>query len=73
MPSGVVPQYRLCDVPVGMVPHYQPCLLVWCHTIGHVFWSRPLQPTFILVECRWKKDGYKSGATYRGAITTDIR
>ena len=24
---------------------------------------RLLQPTFILVECRWKKDGYKSGAT----------
>ena len=23
---------------------------------------RPLQPTFLLVECRWNKDGYKSGA-----------
>ena len=21
-----------------MVPHYQPCLLLWCLTIGHVFW-----------------------------------
>ena len=23
----------------GLVPHYQPCLLVWCLTIGHVCWS----------------------------------
>ena len=22
-----------------MVPHYQSCLLVWCHTTGHAFWS----------------------------------
>ena len=21
-----------------MAPHYQPCLLVWCLTIGHAFW-----------------------------------
>ena len=27
---------------------------------------RPLQPTFILVECRKKKDGYESGATLTG-------
>ena len=24
---------------------------------------RPLQPTILLVECRWKKVGYKSGDT----------
>ena len=25
-------------MPSGMVPHYQLCLLLWCLTIGHVFW-----------------------------------
>ena len=25
-------------MPSGVVPHYQPCLLVWCLTIGHAFW-----------------------------------
>ena len=24
-------------MPSRMVPHYQPCILVWCLTIGHVF------------------------------------
>ena len=28
----------LSTIPAGMVSHYQPCLLVWCLTIGHVFW-----------------------------------
>ena len=27
----------LSDVPAGMVSHYQPCPLVQCLTIGHVF------------------------------------
>ena len=25
-------------MPSGVVPHYQPCLLVFCLTIGHAFW-----------------------------------
>ena len=25
-------------MPVGVVPHYKSCLLVWCLTVGHVFW-----------------------------------
>ena len=25
-------------MPFGLVHHYQPCLLVWCLTIGHAFW-----------------------------------
>ena len=72
-------------MPVGVVPHYRSCLLVWCLTVGHVFWCgdslyampvgvvphyRPsllvcfaLQPTFWKVECRPKRDRYKSGAS----------
>ena len=72
MPVGVVPHYRSCllvwcltaghvfwcgaslwAMPVGVVPHYRPCLLV----------RFVLQPTFGLVECWRKRDGYKSGAT----------
>ena len=43
----------LSAMPVGVVPHYRPYLLV----------RFALQPTFWLVECRRKSDGYKSGAT----------
>ena len=25
-------------MPSGVVPHYQPCRLVCCLTIGHAFW-----------------------------------
>ena len=50
-------------MPVGVVPHYRPCLLVWYLTIGHAFWSIAIAINILLVECRWKKDGYKSGAT----------
>ena len=25
-------------IPSGVMPHYQPCLLVCCLTIGHAFW-----------------------------------
>ena len=25
-------------MPSGLMPHYQPCLLVCCLTIGHAFW-----------------------------------
>ena len=28
----------LSAIPAGMVSHCQPCLLVWCITIGHAFW-----------------------------------
>ena len=40
-------------MPVGLLPHYRPCLLV----------RFALQPTVWLVECRGKRDGYKYGAT----------
>ena len=72
MPVGVVPHYRSCllvwrltvghvfwcgdslyAMPVGVVPYFTPCLLV---RFAH-------QLTFWLVECRRKKDHYKSGAT----------
>ena len=39
-------------MPFDVVPHYRPCLLV----------DFSLQPTFWLVECRGKRDGYKSSA-----------
>ena len=25
-------------MPFGLVPYYQPCMLLWCLTIGHAFW-----------------------------------
>ena len=45
----------------GVVPHYRLCLLVWYLTIGHACWSvlRFNQH----VDCRQKRDGYKSDAT----------
>ena len=43
----------LSAMPVGVVPYSLPCLLV----------HFAIQPTFWLVECRRKRDGYKSGAT----------
>ena len=36
VPAGVVPYYK--SMPSGVVLHYQPCLLVWCLTIGNAFW-----------------------------------
>ena len=45
-------------MPVGVVHHYRPCLLV----------PFALQPTFWLVECRGKRYRY----SYRGAITSDM-
>ena len=50
-------------MPVGVVPHYRPCLLAWFFTIGHAFWSIATAINILLVECRWKKGGYKSEAT----------
>ena len=43
----------LSAMPVGVVPYSMPCLLV----------RFAIQPTYLLVECRRKWDGYKSGAT----------
>ena len=81
MPPGVVPHYQPCllvccltighsfwcgasssTMPVGEVPHYRPYMLAWYLTIGHAFWSITTAITILLVECRWKKGGYKSGA-----------
>ena len=53
----------LSAMPVGVVPHYRPCLLAWYFTIGHAFWSIATAINILPVECRWKKGGYKSGAT----------
>ena len=50
-------------MPVGVVPHYRPCLLAWYLTISHDFWSIATAINILLVECRRKKGGYKSGAT----------
>ena len=47
---------------VGVVPHYRPCLLVWYLTIDHICWSNATVIDILLVECRMKKDSYKSGA-----------
>ena len=81
-PSGVVPHYQPCllvccltighafwcgasssAMPVSVVPHYRPCLLAWHLTIGHASWSIATAINILLVECRWEKVGYKSGAT----------
>ena len=51
-------------MPSGVVPHYQPCLLVCCLTIGHAFWygaSLSAMPSIVvphyrpcfLVWCGW--------------------
>ena len=74
LPIGVLPHYRpfghtfWCGasssaMPVGVVPHYRPCLLAWYFTKCHAFWSIATTINLLLVECRWKKGGYKSGAT----------
>ena len=36
MPSGVVPS--LSAMPVGVVPQYMKCILLWCLTECHAFW-----------------------------------
>ena len=61
-------------MPVDVVPHYRPCLLTWYFTIGHAFWSIATAINILLVECIWKKGGYKSGGCYlyRGAIISDM-
>ena len=61
MPSGVVPHYR--PMPSGVVPHYQLWLLVCCLIIDHACWAIATTNNILLAECRWKKDGNKSGAT----------
>ena len=92
MPSGAVPHYQPCllvccltlghafwcgasssTMPVGVVPHYRPCLLAWYFTMGHAFWLIATAINILLVECRWKKGGYKSGCyLYSGAIISDM-
>ena len=53
----------LSTMPVGVVNHYRPCLLEWALTIDHAFWSIATVINILLVECRQRKCGYKSGAT----------
>ena len=43
MPADLILHARWCGaslsaMPAGVLPHYQPCLLVWCHTIDHAVW-----------------------------------
>ena len=45
-------------------PHYRSCLLTRNFTICNACWSIAAATAILLVECRWKKDGCKSGATY---------
>ena len=82
MPVGAVPHYRVClqiwcltiAMTFGVVPYYQQCRLVWFLTIGHACWSIATATNILQVECSWKKDGYKFGATcwYRGVIISDM-
>ena len=53
----------LPTMPVGVVPHYRPCLLAWYLTLRRAFWSIATAINILLVEYRWKKGGYMSGAT----------
>ena len=45
------------------MPHYKQCMLVWFLFIDHACWSIATATDILLVDCRWKKDGYKPGAT----------
>ena len=67
-----------------MVPHYQPCLLVWCLTLGRVSWCgaslsavhvgpMALQRTFVTSRVQMK-EVWLQGLCYfcRGAITSDM-
>ena len=49
-------------MPVGVVPHYRP---IAC-------WSVATQTAILLVECRCKKDGYKSNATFTSDMAADL-
>ena len=70
MPSGQVPHYGVMphywSCLLCVLPHYQPCLLVGCPFIGHVFCLLPLQPLFLLVESRWKRDAISVVPFYSG-------
>ena len=37
IPTGVI-TVSLSAVPAGVVPHYRPCLLMCCLTVGYAFW-----------------------------------
>ena len=50
-------------MPSGVEPQHKPCQLAWHLFIGNVFWSIATTINILLVEFRWKKGGYKSGAT----------
>ena len=58
MPSGE--RNTLSAIPVDVVSHYRPCLLAW---YLRACWSIATATDILPVECIWKKDGYKSGAT----------
>ena len=45
------------------MPHHRPWRLTWYLTVVHACWSVATATNILLVECRWKKDGYNSVAT----------
>ena len=53
----------LSAMSVGMMPYYRPCLLECYLTIGHSCWSVATATNILLLQCRWKRACYKSGAT----------
>ena len=59
-------------MPIGVLPQYRPCLLAWYLTVGHVFWSIATAINILLVEHRWKKDGYKSGGNCTEVPLSDM-
>ena len=39
--------------------------------IGHAYWSIAAATNILLAECRWKKDGYMSGAILTSDMSAD--
>ena len=37
-PACMISGASLSAIPACVVPHYQPCLLLWCLNIGHACW-----------------------------------
>ena len=80
MPSGLVPYYQSCLLVWCLtLGHAFWCgaslsaLPAWYLTICLTCWSVATATEILLVECRWKKDGYKPGATFTEVhITSDM-
>ena len=57
---------------VGVVPHYRSCLLALYLIIDHDCRPIATEAYILLAECRWKKDGNKSGATEVPLLLSDM-